>query len=70
MLTNKGIKANPDNCEAIMKMKSPTNLKEVQRLVGKLNALARFLPILAEKTKPIVKLLKRAETFEWSEKCD
>ena len=70
MLTNKGIKANPDNCEAIMKMKSPTNLKEVQRLVGKLNVLARFLPILAERTKPIVKLLKKAETFEWNEQCE
>jgi len=70
MLTSKGIKANPDKCEAIMKMRSPTNLKEVQRLVGKLNALARFLPILAEKIKPIVKLLKKIDTFKWSEKCE
>ena len=51
MLTNRGIEANPDKCEAIMKMGSPKNLKEVQRLVGKLNSLSRFLPILAEKTK-------------------
>jgi len=61
MLTNRGIEANSDKCEAIMKMRSPTNLKEVQRLVGKLNALARILLILAERTKPIVKLLKKAK---------
>jgi len=42
MLTNKGIEANPDKCEAIMKMRSLINLKEVQRLVGKLNSLSRF----------------------------
>ena len=47
MLTNRGIKANPDKCEAVMKMGSPKNLKKVQRLVGKLNSLSRFLPILA-----------------------
>jgi len=55
MLINRGIEENPDKCEAIMKMRSPTNLKEVQRLVGRLNALARFLPILVERTKLIVK---------------
>ena len=27
MLTNRGIEANPDKCEAIMKMRSPANLK-------------------------------------------
>jgi len=70
MLTNRGIEANPDKCEAIMKMRSPTNLKEVQRLVGNLNSLAKFLPILADKTKPIVKLLNKSETFEWNEQCE
>ena len=38
--------------------------------MGKLNSLARFLPILAERTKPIVKLLKKIETFEWNEQCE
>jgi len=59
MLTNRGIEANPDKCEAIMKMGSPKKLKEVQRLVRKLNSLSRFIPILAERTKPIVNLLKK-----------
>jgi len=63
MLTNRGIKANPDTYEAIMKMRSPTNLKEIQKLVGRLKALARFLPILAERSKSIVKLLRKNETF-------
>ncbi|XP_068497948.1 uncharacterized protein [Phaseolus vulgaris] len=70
MLTNRGIEANPDKCEAIMQMGRPKNLKEVQRLVGKLNSLSRFLPILAEKTKPIINLLKKSENFVWSEQCE
>ena len=60
MLTNRGMEGNPDKCETILKMKGPTNLKEVQRLVGRLTALARFLPVLAERMKPIIKLLRKA----------
>ena len=70
MLTNRGIEANPDKCEAIMNMRNPINLKEVQRLIGRLNALARFLPILVEKSKPIMKLLRKTETFKWNEQCE
>ncbi|RDY04738.1 hypothetical protein CR513_11511, partial [Mucuna pruriens] len=33
MLTHRGIEANPDKCEAITKMKSPQNMKEMQRLI-------------------------------------
>jgi len=67
MLTNKGIEPNSDKCEAIVNMKSPTNLKEVQRLVGRLNALVRFLSILVKRSKPIIKLLRKVETFKWNE---
>ena len=70
MLTNRGIEANPDKCEAIMKMRNSTNLKEVKRLIGRLNALARFLPILAERSKPIMKLLRKVETFKWNKECE
>ena len=34
MLTHRGIKDNLDKCATISSMRSPTNRKEVQRLVG------------------------------------
>ncbi|RDY00202.1 hypothetical protein CR513_16650, partial [Mucuna pruriens] len=34
MLTHRGIKANPDKCQAIINMISPQNVKEMQRLTG------------------------------------
>jgi len=70
MLTNRGIEANPEKCEAISSMRSPKNLKEVQRLMGRLAALSRFMPKLAEKAKPILKLLKKATRFHWDEACE
>jgi len=34
MLTERGIEANPDKCAAIIAMRSPTSVKEVQQLQG------------------------------------
>jgi len=70
MITQRGIEANPDKCVAVLNMRSPTCLKEVQQLNGRLAALSRFLPKLAEKAKPLFSLLKGSKTFVWSEECE
>ena len=70
MLTSRGIEANPDKCRALETMRSPENLKEVQRLVGRLTSLSRFMPRLADKIRPILRLMKKAEKFTWNESCE
>ena len=70
MLTQRGIEANPEKCQAIIDMRSPTNVKEVQRLVGRLTAISRFLPKLADQTTPMIKLLKKSARFVWDETCE
>jgi len=47
MLTHRGIEANPDKCQVVVNMRSPANIKKIQRLVGRLIALSRFMPKLA-----------------------
>src|ERR1044072_1811874 len=49
MLTERGIEANPDKCRAIMEMQSPSNVKEVQRLTGRIVALQQFLSCSADR---------------------
>nr|KYP59175.1 Retrovirus-related Pol polyprotein from transposon 17.6 [Cajanus cajan] len=44
MLLARGIKANRDKCQAVLDMRSPSNLKELQHLAGRLVALSQFLP--------------------------
>nr|KYP66421.1 Transposon Ty3-G Gag-Pol polyprotein [Cajanus cajan] len=70
MLSSRGIEANPDKFQAILDMKSPTTLKEVQKLAGRLTSLSRFLPRLAEIAKPILLLLKKTERFKWTQECE
>jgi len=70
ILTQRGIEANPEKCKAIIEMRSPTTIKEVQRLIGRLTAISRFLPKLAEQTQPIIQLLKKSTRFTWTDDCE
>lgn len=66
----RGIEANSEKCQAIINMRSPANIKEVQHMMGKMIIISRFLPKLADKTKPIIKLLKKSAKFAWGETCE
>ncbi|KAL0409604.1 UNVERIFIED_CONTAM: Transposon Ty3-G Gag-Pol polyprotein [Sesamum radiatum] len=52
MVTQIGIEANPLKIKAIIDMKAPTCLNEVQRLTGRIAALSRFISKSAEKSLP------------------
>ena len=69
MLTYRGIEANPKKCRAILDMKSPNSIKEIQRLIGRLASLSRFLSVLARKSLPLFALLRKQSNFEWNEEC-
>jgi len=69
MLTQCEIEANPEKCQTNINMRSPTNIKEMQHLVGRLTSISRFLPKLAEKTRPMVKLLKKSAKLTWDDTC-
>jgi hypothetical protein len=51
-------------------MKPPKCVKDIQKLVGCMAALSRFISRLGEKGLPFFKLLKAKEKFEWSEEAD
>jgi hypothetical protein len=51
-------------------MRSPHNLKEMQRLAGCIAALGRFIARSREKALPFFKLMKRSGKFEWTPKGD
>jgi len=70
MLTQRCIEAKPEKCNAIIKMRSPNNVKEVQLLIGRLTAISRFLPKLAEQTQRIIQLLKKSARFSWNDECE
>ena len=68
IVNHRGIEANPDKIKALLDMPSPTGIKEVQRLTGRITALSRFVSRASDKCRPFFQVLKK--TFQWDEKCE
>ncbi|KAK1699282.1 hypothetical protein QYE76_015979 [Lolium multiflorum] len=66
----RGIEVNPEKIKAILCIKRPTCLKDVQRLTGCVAAISRFVSRLGEKALPLYKLLKKTDKFVWDEAAD
>ena len=67
MVSHRGIEANPDKIQAILNMKPPQNVKEVQSLTRRVAALNRFVSKATDKCLPFFKVLKKA--FERMDEC-
>jgi len=70
LLTSRGIEANPDKCQAIINMRSPCNIQEVQQLTGRVAALSRFLSCAGDKAFAFFASIKEKEKFEWNSACE
>ncbi|XP_050229127.1 uncharacterized protein LOC126678269 [Mercurialis annua] len=50
-------------------MKAPQNIREVQKLNGRVKALGRFISSSAKKCLPFFKQLRNMKKFSWDEDC-
>ena len=69
MVSEHGIEANCDKIAAITNMGPIRGVNGVQRLTGCLAALSRFIAWLGERGLPLYKLLKKSDTFVWTEEA-
>ena len=67
MVSYRGIEANPNKIQAILDIKPPWSIKEVQSLTGRVAALNRFVSKATDKCLPFFKVLEKA--FEWTDEC-
>ena len=63
IITRRGIEANLDKCRAILEMRSPSTMKEVQSLAGRITAISRFMSKAANKIAPLFNCIKKVEIF-------
>jgi hypothetical protein len=66
IVSERGIEANPEKIAAVTNMGPIKDLKGVQRVMGCLAALSRFISRLGEKGLPLYRLLRKAERFTWT----
>ena len=69
MVSDHGIEAIRDKIAAITNMGPIRGVKGVQRLTGCLAALSQFIARLGERGMPLYKLLKKSDTFVWTEEA-
>ena len=65
LVHNREIEIDKNKAKAIMQAKPPTNKKELQRLLGQINFLRRFISNVASRTKAFSPLLKLKSNEEF-----
>ena len=68
VLTGDGLKMDPKKIEAINKMPSPTCAKDLLRILGMVQYLAKFLPRLSDLTEPLRHLTRKEADWVWTDK--
>ena len=70
LVSHRAIEANPEKVKAIEDMSPPQTLKEMQKLVGRVTALGRFISKLGERALPFFKLMNKKGVFKWTSEAD
>ena len=64
MVSQRGIKANPEKVKAIIEVKSQKTMKEIQSLTGKVVALNKFVSRITDKCMPFFKVFQQTDECE------
>lgn len=70
LLTDKGLKPDPDKIRAMQEMPKPKDEGGVQRLIGFVNYLSKFLPHLSDACEPHRKLVAKDVEWHWTDHQD
>ena len=70
IVSKRGIKANPEKVSAVTNMGPIRDLKGVQRVMGCLAALSRFISRLGKKGLPLYRLLRKSKHFSWTPEAE
>ena len=64
-LDSTGVHPDLDIVSAINKVPTPRSVTEVRRFLGIMNQLSKFIPNLADKTKPLREILHKTHQWTW-----
>ena len=65
-VTADGLGIDPGKVRAVLEMQKPSDIPSLQRFLGMLTYVQRFIPDLAEKNAPLRELLLKDVAWEWS----
>lgn len=69
VITDQGVKPNPQKIKCVIEFPIPTNEKEVKSFLGLSGYYRRFVPGYGRIAKPLTALLKKDVNFKWTDLC-
>lgn len=63
MASRQGIEANPEKIQVIVDMAPPKSIKKIQRVIGRITTLSRFVSKSTNRCLPFFQTLKKAFCF-------
>ena len=69
VISAEGVSFDPQNIEAIVNWKPPTNVTEIRSFLGLVGYYRKFVEGFLKLAAPLTKLTRKEETFVWSEAC-
>ena len=69
IISNKGKEPNPERLRAIEKMPEPTNIKELESFLGKVNYYCKFIPNFSALAEPLNNLRRKDTKFNFDQNC-
>ena len=69
IVSERGIKVDPDKIKAILDMPVPKTEKEIRGFLGRLQYISRFIARLTDIYEPIFRLLRKNQPTVWNDDC-
>ena len=70
IISDEGIQPLPEKLESIRKMPTPQTAKQVKQFLGLVGYYRKFVPCFADISRPLTKLTKKNEPYNWTTECD
>ena len=70
LITDSGIKPNPENVKAVLDFSTPAKVKHVRPFLGLVEYYKRFIPNFSKIAASLNNLLKKNTEFKWSYNCE
>jgi hypothetical protein len=67
IISQAGIRIDPERIKAIAQLPLPHNKKAMQSFFGKINFVRKFTPDFAETVKPLQKMIRKDADFKWDD---
>src|SRR4051812_21714656 len=70
IVSGDGVVVDPAKLSAVTEWESPKSVKEVRSFLGLAGYYRRFIGNFSKVSKPMMELLKKDKTFDWTEGCE